>query len=199
MSKPTVDFYFDFSSPYSYIASCLIEKTCEENGADLKWRPMVIGGLFKSNNTTPPFTIPNRSRYMAMDLEDVTDFYGIAYQARTNFLFNPILALRATLAASRNGEQGKALHALFHGAWAKDLDLGDQETAIGLLNDAGLNGAALVEMTKEDTIKSQLRENTERADGLGIFGAPFSVVNDGEKMFWGHDRLEILGHYLNRI
>ena len=199
MSKPTVDFYFDFSSPYSYIASCLIEKICEENGADLKWRPMVIGGLFKSNNTTPPFTIPNRSRYMAMDLEDVTNFYGIAYQARTNFLFNPILALRATLAAASGEEQGKAIHALFHGAWAKDLDVGDQETAIGLLNEAGLNGAALVEMTKEDTIKTQLRGNTDRADGLGIFGAPFSVVNDGEKMFWGHDRLEILGHYLKTI
>ena len=196
MNNPTVDFYFDFGSPYSYIASRLIEKVCEDNGATLRWRPLVIGGLFKSNNTTPPFTLPNRARYMATDLEDLTNFYGIPFKPRTQFLFNPILALRATLAASQDGEQGKAVHAFFHGAWAKDLDLGDQEVAIGLLNDAGLDGAELVERTQHDTIKSELRENTDRADGLGIFGAPFSVVNEGEKMFWGHDRLELLGHYL---
>ncbi|MCH8076855.1 MAG: 2-hydroxychromene-2-carboxylate isomerase [SAR324 cluster bacterium] len=196
MSKATVDFYFDFSSPYSYIASCLIEKVCEDNDTELRWQPLVIGGLFKSNNTTPPFTIPNRARYMAADLESLAGFYGIPYKQRTHFLFSPILALRATLAASPEGERGKAVHALFHGAWAKDLDLGDQEVATGLLNDAGLNGATLVERTKDDTIKSELRGNTDRADGLGIFGAPFSVVNEGEKMFWGHDRLELLGHYL---
>ena len=199
MSKPTVDFYFDFGSPYSYIASCLIEKVCEDNGAELRWQPLVIGGLFKSNSITPAFTIPKRARYMGTDLEDLTNFYGIPYKQRTNFLFNPILALRTALAASQGAERGKAVHALFHGAWAKDLDLGDQEVAIGLLNDASLNGAALIERTKDDTIKSELRENTDRADGLGIFGAPFSVVNEGEKMFWGHDRLELLGHYLGSI
>lgn len=196
MKNPTVDFYFDFGSPYSYIASCLIEKVCEDKGSELRWQPLVIGGLFKSNNTTPSFTIPNRARYMAADLEDLTDFYSIPYKPRSDFLFNPILALRATVAVSQGEERGKAVHALFHGAWAKDLDLGDQEVAIGLLNDTGLDGAALVERTKDDTIKSELRDNTDHANDLGIFGAPFSVVNDGEKMFWGHDRLELLGHYL---
>lgn len=199
MNEPTVDFYFDFSSPYSYIASRRIEKVCEDKGAELRWQPMVIGGLFKSNSTTPPFTIPNRARYMAVDLEDLTSFYGIPYKPRTDFLFNPILALRVALAMTQGGERAKAVHALFHGAWAKDLDLGDQGVATGLLNDAGLDGAALIERTKDDKIKSELRENTDRADGLGIFGAPFSVVNEGEKMFWGHDRLELLGHYLASI
>lgn len=196
MRNKTVDFYFDFSSPYSYIGSRLIEKVCQDNGAELRWQPIVLGGLFQSNNTTPSFQFPKRAKYMAGDLEDLASFHKIPFQQRTEFLFKPILSLRIALVLPQGTERAKAVHALFNGVWAQDLDLGQPEVVARLLTEAGFDGPKLLEKTQDEAIKAELKENTERADRMGIFGAPFSVVNDGEKMFWGHDRLPLLDHYL---
>ncbi len=157
---------------------------------------MVIGGLFKINNSTPIFTIPKKAAYMAADLDYVTSALGIPFKMRTEFIFKPITSLRATLAVPQGPERGKAVKALFHGAWAQDLDLGDAEVVVRLLNEAGLDGQTLVERTQDEAIKNELKENTDQADALGIFGAPSFVVNAGERMFWGHDRLDMLDHYL---
>ena len=196
MSEHTVDFYFDYGSPYSYLGSCMIEKVCAEHGAELRWQPMVIGGLFQSNGTVPIFTLPNKARYMTRDLENLSKFHGIPFKMRTEFLFKPILSLRATLAVPQEAGRGKAVHALYRGAWVDDLDLGQPEVVTSLLDAAGFDGGALVEKTQHDAIKTELRENTERADSMGMFGAPVCVVDGGENWVWGHDRLELVAHYL---
>jgi 2-hydroxychromene-2-carboxylate isomerase len=195
MSAHTIAFYFDYNSPYSYIASHRIEAICEHHGAALLWRPMVLGSVFQANGIEPPHIKPNRRAYMLQDLKDLTARYGIPYKERTEFLFHPILSLRVTLAAPEGRERSKAVHALFRGAFAEDLDLGKMDVVARLLDQGGLDGHALVERAQSQPIKDQLRTATDQAIAHGIFGAPTLLV-DERKMFWGHDRLPLLESYL---
>lgn len=195
MSRHAIKVYFDYNSPYSYIASHQIEALCERTQSELQWMPMVLGGVFQSNEIEPAHTKANRRKYLMEDLKDLAAFYGIPYKERTVFLFKPVLSLRATLAVPQGPERSKAVHALYRGAFAEDLDLGDPAVVARLLDDAGLDGQALVQRTEDPEIKNELRAVTDEAIAKGIFGAPTFVVDDG-KMFWGHDRMPLLEHYL---
>lgn len=191
MSVRTVQFYFDYGSPYSYMGSHLIEGVCERGGAELQWMPMVIGGLYKAHGTEPPLSKPVKMEYMSRDLENVARHLGVSYKPRTEFLFNPIMSMRATLAAPQGAERGKAVHALFKGAWAEDLNLGDADVVLRILEAAGIDGKPLLERTQEQEIKDELKSNTDAAIAMGIFGAPATVI-DGKGWFWGHDRLDMV-------
>ncbi len=195
MGKHTVKFYFDYNSPYSYVASHRIEAVCEKNGAELQWLPMVLGGVFQSNAIEPAHTKENRRKYMLQDLKDLAAHYGIPYKERTVFLFKPILAERATLCVPQGPERARAVHALFRGAFAEDLDLGDPAVVTRLLEQAGFDGRALVEQTGEQGVKDELKAITDEAIARGVFGAPTFFVDDS-KMFWGQDRLVLLDDYL---
>ncbi len=192
-----VRFFFDYNSPYSYIASLQVEEICDRHGAELVWEPFVIGGIFKEDGTNPAFTIPKRSTYLLQDLQNLAEVYGFPYKPRTNFIFNPILSERVTLAVPNGAKRAKAVHALFRGAFAEDRDLGDTGVVTDLLNQAGLEGTALVEETQQQWVKDALKKNSEEASRLGVFGAPTFFL-DGGKMFWGHDRLNILDYYLKK-
>lgn len=195
MSHHDITFYFDYNSPYSYLASLQVEPLCERADASLAWQPVVLGGIFQANAIEPAHTKVNRRKYLFEDLRDLATYYGAPYKERTVFLFKPILALRATLAVPQGPERARAVHALFRGAFAEDLDLGEAEVVTRLLNEAGLDGAALVERTQEPAIKNELKSITDEAVAKGVFGAPTFFV-DGRKMFWGHDRMALMEHYL---
>lgn len=195
MSRHTIRMFFDYNSPYSYVASLRVEALCERAGADLLWEPVVLGGIFQSNEIEPAHTKVNRRNYLFEDLQDLAAYYGIPYKQRTVFLFKPILSLRATLAVPQGPERAKAVHALFSGAFAEDLDLGEPAVVTRLLNEAGLDGTALVEQTQQPQIKNALKALTDEAIGKGVFGAPTFLVDD-RKMFWGHDRMPLMEHYL---
>ena len=197
MGRRNVKMYFDYNSPYSYLASLQIEALCKKLGAELEWLPIVLGGIFQSNEIEPAHTKVNRRKYMLEDLKDLAQFYGVPYKARTTFLFKPILSLRATLAVAQGAQRAKAVHALYRGAWAEDRDLGESAVVEGLLDAAGFDGAALVTRAQEPAIKDELKALTDEAIAQGIFGAPTFVTADGKK-FWGHDRLFLLEHHLRK-
>ena len=193
----TVRFFFDYNSPYSYIASLLIEDVCGRHNAEVHWKPFVLGGIFKADDTRPAHTIEKRRTYMLQDLQNLAEFHGLPYKPRTEFLFNPILSERVTLQASQGQERARAVHSLYRGAFAEDLDLGDPAVVSRLLDEAGLDGAALVEGSQQQSVKDALRENTEEAARLGVFGAPTYFMEDG-RMFWGHDRVKLLDFFLEK-
>ena len=197
MSGHAIKFYFDYNSPYSYVASLRVEELCQRAGATLEWLPVVLGGIFQSNAIEPAHTKVNRRKYLLEDLKDLAGYYGIPYKERTVFLFKPILSLRATLCVPQGPERGKAVHALFRGAFAEDLDLGEPAVVQRLLEEAGLDGAGLVARTQDAAIKNELKALTDEAIARGVFGAPTFFVND-EKMFWGHDRMPLMEHYLKQ-
>lgn len=190
-----VEFFFDYASPYAYLGSEMVEDVCKRTGAELKWMPMVLGGVFQAREHTAPLNKPWRREYMMADLQGISEAHGIPYHHRTQFLFKPILALRATLAIPQGPQRAKAVHAIYRGVWAQDKDLGDPVVLTQILNDAGFDGAALVEATNNQAVKDELKGNTDQAVARGVFGAP-TMFLDGKRMFWGHDRLPLLEHFL---
>ena len=141
--------------------------------------------------------IDKRRVYMLQDLKNLSEMYGLPYKERTTFLFNPILAMRTTFQVKQGQERARAVHSLFSGAFAKDLDLGDAEVVRKLLEEAGCDGAALIEGAQQQSVKDELKKNTDEALAAGVFGAPTCIMDDG-RMFWGHDRLKVLDFFLEK-
>ena len=194
-----VDFYLDYNSPYAYLGSKRIEAACAEHGAALCWVPIVLGGVFKARGFVPPVVSGDKTRnaYMQQDLTALSAIYGVPYRERTSFLFNPVPALRATLAVPDGPERARAVHAVFGLAFAQDGNPGDVAQLQSCLDKAGLDGKALLARTQEAAIKEELKQNTERAIEMGIFGVPTFIV-DGKQMVWGQDRMDVLAHYLRQ-
>ena len=196
MMTKQLRFFFDFQSPYSYVASEMIEEICEKHQAELIWEPMVLGGIFKADDTQPIFQRPKRAQYLAEDIVNVCECEGIAFRQRTEFLFSSIPAMRIVVQL-KGKERSKAVHAVFRAAWTDDKDPGNPEVLTELLAGIGLDGQKLLEGAQEQSVKDKLRDNTEEALSFGIFGAP-TVILDQKKMFWGHDRLKVLDYFLGK-
>jgi 2-hydroxychromene-2-carboxylate isomerase len=186
----TFEFFFDLSSPYSYLASTQLAGIEERNGANARLVPITLGGLRKvTGHQMPP---PQQLKYMSEDTARWARQYGVQMQIPKVFPSSSIQALRAVLAAVRAGKERAATHALFHAYWAEGNDISDPAVIERALSAAGLDGKALTEAAAEQEIKDALRRNTELAFSRGVFGVPTIFV--GERSFWGNDRL----HFVER-
>lgn len=181
------DFWFDYSSPFTYLAACRVEKYF---GAAARWRPMLLGGLFRAVGQVdvPLYAMPEAKRRHSMnDLIRQAKRYGIPFTFPTKFPMNTVLALRATIAA----DCAPALvERIFRAFWAEDQDISDPKILEKLANEVGLDGPALLEKATSQPVKDSLRKNTEEAAALGVFGAPAFTVQNTE-LYWGGDRLEL--------
>jgi 2-hydroxychromene-2-carboxylate isomerase len=195
MAKGRLEFIFDYSSPYAYFGSLRVEPVAARHGLDLIWTPIVLGGVFQVLGTKPLVDLsPAREKYTLEDLQNLADFYQVPYKPRTAFIVRSVLALRATLQIPQGPERARAAHALFHAAWGQDADLGDAAVVTRVLANAGFDGAKLVEGTQQQSIKDELKRNTDQAIARGVFGTPTYIV-EGGKMFWGHDRLDLVDRF----
>jgi 2-hydroxychromene-2-carboxylate isomerase len=163
----------------------------------LIWTPIVLGGVFQVLGTKPLIDLnPARAKYTFEDLQNLADYYQVPYKPRTTFIVRSVLPLRATLQIPQGPERARAIHALFHAAWGQDGDLGDAAVVTRVLTQAGFDGAKLVEGTQQQSIKDELKQNTDQAIARGVFGTP-TCFAEGGKMFWGHDRLDLVDRYLS--
>ncbi len=188
-------FFFDYQSPYSYFAAHQIKPLCARYQVMLHWCPVVLGAVFQACNTVPPAEKPHRKAYMLQDLNDLANFYQLPYVPRDEFVFNSILALRATLATDEKSRDQVVL-ALFDAVFAKGHDLSDKRVVLNVLNGSGLDGGKVLENAVSTEVKAALRTNTDAAIKKGVFGAPTMVVNN--KRFWGQDRLPLLERMLQK-
>ncbi len=193
-SAPAVDFWFDLSSPFAYLGATQIERICGDAGATLRWRPLLLGALFKSIGTVdvPLFTMPEaKRRYVAGELARWAKWWRVPFRWSTRFPMRTVTALRMILLA---GDRATALtHRLFRGLWVDDLDLADEAVLRRLAEDAGVD-PGLVEATKAPAAKQALIDATAEAQAAGVFGVPTCVVRDpaGPVAFWGQDRLDLV-------
>lgn len=194
----TLEFYFDFASPYSYLASTQLEALARRTGAVLQWRPFLLGPLFKALGTQPPFMQPARLTWMQKDLEAWAEVYGLPPLVfPESFPINSVLANRLGLVASREeGRIGPFAQAVFRAAFAKARDVSSREVLGEALEAAGLDVERALAQAGSDAIKAELRKNTEDAQRRGAFGAPTFFV--GERMFFGNDRLTFVEKALSR-
>lgn len=191
MPTPTLDFWFEFASTYSYPAAMRIAPLAERAGVAVRWRPFMLGPIFKAQGwTTSPFNLyPAKGRNMWRDLERICGALDLPFVQPKSFPQNTLLAARVALVGLSEiwGEDFcRAIYRLEFGEGRNVEELG---TIADVLRSLGLDTRVVLDRAQSSEIKSQLRANTEEAQRLNIFGSPTLIAADGE-LFWGNDRLE---------
>lgn len=190
MPLPSLQFWFEFASTYSYLSVCRIEQVAADAGIDVEWKPFLLGPLIKEFGwDDSPFNIyPVKGRYMWRDLERLCRQYALPFQKPGQFPKNGLYAARIATIATSEGWCPAFTKAVFHANFAEDQDIAAPEVLTGILQSIGQNAPSVFERAQTQENKDRLRRQTEEAARLGIFGAPSFIAN-GE-LFWGNDRLE---------
>ena len=184
----TLEFFYDFVSPYSYLASTRVEALAARTGATLRWRPFLLGGVFKATGNHAPLDVPAKGKHMWVDLDRWARRLGVPLQRPGLFPFSPILSLRTALAAEAAGKLVPYTHAVFRAAWGDQRDVASPEVLAAIASEAGLDGPALV--AAAPAFKEALVKQTQEAIDRGAFGAPACFV--GQELFVGNDRLDFV-------
>lgn len=187
MAQPAIDFWFDFGSTYSYPASQRIQSLARKAGVTVRFRPFMLGAIFKAQGwDTSPFNLqPAKGRYMWRDLERVCDALGVAFTRPDPFPQNSLLAARVAVAAADEAWAGDYCVAVFAEEFARGRQISDPAVIQSVVARFDTDAARLLERART----AEIKERTERAQALEVFGAPTFVATDGE-LFWGNDRLE---------
>lgn len=189
MSK-TVEFFYDFGSPASYLAYKRLPALAAAAGAAIVWRPMLLGGVFKATGNASPVTVPAKGRWMAADLQRWAARHGVPFVFNPHFPVNTLTLMRgATGLQMRQPGDFARYHALvFDAMWRVPKNLGDPAVLAGVLAEAGFDAAALHALAADPDVKARLIATTEEAVARGVFGAPSFFV--GDTLHFGQDRLD---------
>jgi len=190
-----LEFFFDYGSPFSYLADSQLKGLAERTGTRVVYRPMLLGGVFKETGNSSPIAIEAKRKYMMADLERWAKYYGVPALHNPHFPINTIRLMRGAIAAERAGVFAAYHRAVYDAFWREGLNLGDVAVVRGVLQGAGLDAERLVAASGEHAVKDALRVATEAAVARGAFGAPTFFV--GDQMFWGNDRLLFVEQALN--
>jgi 2-hydroxychromene-2-carboxylate isomerase len=194
MKPESIEFYFDFVSPYAYLASRQIGQLCARHGVQLVPRPVVYGALLDHWGLTGPAEVPPRREWLFKDCLRHASLLGVAFHGPAAHPFRSLTALRAALPEASGQQQAEVIEALWQGAWARGLDLGRPEGLTAALEAAGLEAKELLARTELPEVKAALRRETDAAIARGVFGVPTMIA--GAELFWGNDRLAHLELYL---
>lgn len=192
MSTRHLSFWFEFGSTYSYLSATRIEGLATAVGVPILWEPFLLGPIFAEQGwDDSPFNIyPAKGRYMWRDMERQCAKYRIPFTKPSHFPRNGLLATRVACLAKARSESWLPgfVRAVFRANFAEDREIGNPAEIHSILDSLGQPGAHLVEQAQASENKLRLRDQTQRARNLGIFGAPTFVI--AEELFWGNDRLE---------
>ena len=191
----TVEFFFDIGSSYSYIAYKALPAIAAARGAQIVWRPMLLGGVFKATGNHSPAEIPAKSKWLDQDLQRWAARYGAAFKRNPHFPINTMTLMRGAVGMQMRGPDfAKYLETMFHAMWAEPRNLGHPQELAAVLRRAGFDDYAFQSLVSDPAVKQQLKQNTEEAVARGVFGAPTFFV--GDEMFWGQDRLDFVAEAL---
>jgi 2-hydroxychromene-2-carboxylate isomerase len=194
MSRWTVDFYFDFVSPYSYFAWLHARPRIAGAGVRVVPRPVFLFALLRHGGMLGPAEVPLKRAHVLRDCLRYAGRHRIPFTLPDPHPFMTVTALRLALPEVAGADQERVIDALYHAGWAEGRNLGDAGELAAILQRAGLDGPRLVAATQEPAAKDALRRQTDAAIARGLFGVPSFYV-DGE-LFWGHDRVDDLCEYL---
>ena len=186
-----MDFWYEFGSTYSYPAAMRIERLAGDAGVALRWRPFLLGPIFKAYgwNDSPFNIFAAKGRYMWRDLERVCAAEGVALALPpVRFPQNGLKAARLALIGERDGWTAAFTRAVFAANYAEQKDISDDTTLRAILSALGVDTDAAFAAANTPETKEALKLQTEEAASRGLFGAPSFTV--GDELFWGNDRLE---------
>jgi len=182
----TLEFFYDFVSPYSYLASTRVEAEVARVGGTVRFRPFLLGGVFNATANKAPIENAAKARHLATDLGRWARRLGVPFAWPSQFPLLTVLPLRAAFAAEKAGVLVPYTHAVFRAYWAEGRDISSPAVVQEVATRAGLDGAALV--AEAPNYKDALKAQTQEAVDRGSFGAPTFFV--GQEMFIGNDRLD---------
>jgi 2-hydroxychromene-2-carboxylate isomerase len=191
-----VEFYYDLVSPYSYLAYGQIGRICEENGAELVLRPMLLGAVHKEAGIKAPIETKPKARYQARDIRRWAEYYGVPLRFPNPFPFRTLKTMRAAMFLRERDELEAFTDAAFALYWKeggapKGLEQADEDGPISsVAGRMGSDPEEVLEGAASQGAKQDLKEATSEAVERGVFGAPAFFV--GEEMFWGNDRLHFV-------
>ena len=189
MIKP-FDFYFDFGSPYTFLAHKEIRKIEKEHSIKVKYMPILLGDLLKSAGIKPNIDIPVKGKYMIKDCKLWAEKYNIVFKFNNYFPIITINLMRCVLVAEKKGFAQNFIDKVFDAIWKDGLNLNDNVIVEKLLKNLDINPKTFLMEALETKTKDDLKKKTDDAFKQGIFGAPSFIINN--KIFWGQDRLEFV-------
>ena len=193
-----IEFWFDFGSPASYLAWCQLPKIAAAHGAEIVWRPMLLGGVFQAAGNRSPVEIPAKSRWMTEDLPRWAARYGVPYVRNPHFPINTLTLMRGAVGLQMSQMQSNAfdlyMRTIFRAMWEEQRNLGDLVELAAVLGEADFDSATFLALVADPAVKEKLKSVTQEAVERGVFGAPTFFV-DGQ-MHFGQDRLEFIAERL---
>lgn len=192
-----IDFYFDFSSPYSYLLSERIDALAAQHGRTVCWKPVLLGAIFKASGSAPlTHQFPPKAAYSVRDFARSARFMGIAYRHPDVFPLATQYAARATywLDAHDPALARRFAQAVFRAIFVDNTDVSSLDATLAIAQSCGADPAVLGEAIQGGEMKARLKREVEAAIALGVFGGPYVVI-DGEP-FFGADRLPQIERWL---
>ena len=183
----SVDFYFDYGSPTSYLAHTQMRGLAQRTGATVNYRPILLGAVFQATGNRSPVEVAAKGKWMFDDLADFAKRYQVPYQSNPHFPINTLALMRGAMYAQREGFLPQYSDAVFPAVWAEALNMGDPAVIGNVLAAAGLDVKSIFAATQQPEIKEALKAATGEAVQRGVFGAPTFFV--GTRMHFGQDRL----------
>jgi len=187
-----VEYYFDVGSPFSYLGFYQIQKIAAETQAEIIWKPMLLGGVFKATGNSSPMLVPAKSKYSKHNIQRWAKYWGISVQSNPHFPINTLPLMRIITAVQLYMPERllEITSSIFNAMFGQPRNLNDQAQLIQLCNEIGLDVEKVQAWLSDEKVKGQLKDVTEEAVNRGVFGAPTWFVQD--EMFWGVDHLHFV-------
>jgi 2-hydroxychromene-2-carboxylate isomerase len=191
-----IEFWFDFSSPYGYVASELIDGVAARHGRGVNWHPILLGPIFKAVGTAPLTTLPIKGDYSRHDFARMARYHKVPFRLPDKFPVGTQVATRAfyLIADADPARAREFARRVYRAYFAEGRDVADPAVVMEIVTAAGADAAALAEPLKGEAIKERARAEVEAAMKAGVFGSPYFIV-DGEP-FWGVDRLPVMEEWM---
>jgi 2-hydroxychromene-2-carboxylate isomerase len=185
----TVEFFFDVGSPTAYLASTQIQKIAIDSNATLKYRPMLLGGVFKATGNSSPVSVPAKGKWMFTDMNIWAKRYGVKLSMNPYFPINTLPLMRGAMGLQMKMPEkfDRYVSTVMNAIWQDKKNMGDPAVIAETLAQIGIDANEFTALISSDEVKAALVSNTEEAVSRGVFGAPTFFV--GDQMFFGQDRL----------
>ena len=182
------DFYFDFVSPYSFLAHKQIRKIEKKERIKIRYKPILVGGLHNLHGIKAPAFIPAKAKHMIRDCKLIAVKNGVKFKFNSYFPIRSLNLMRGVFVAEEDNIKSYYIDSIFNTIWQDGLNMNDQVIVEKVLKNLNVNPKTFILRSTSSLIKDSLRKKTNDAYEKGIFGAPTFVVNN--KIFWGQDRIE---------
>ena len=189
MIKP-FDFYFDFISPYSFLAHKEIRKIENKTNIKIRYKPILLGGLHNLHVIKAPAFIPAKAKHMIRDCKLIAERNNVKFKFNSYFPIKSLHLMRGVLVAEEDNIKNYYIDNVFNTIWQDGLNMNDENIIYKILKNLNINPKTFALRSTSSSIKDSLRKKTSDAYEKGIFGAPTFVSNN--KIFWGQDRIEFV-------